>query len=64
MPQIKDDEPALLLTECGKEKEYVVLLNEDNVVPDLKTNSEKRVESSIWYLDNGASNHMTGLATI
>lgn len=34
----------------------IVYLNEKNVKPqDLETNSE-----NVWYLDNGASNHMTG----
>ncbi|KAL8093108.1 hypothetical protein AgCh_035122 [Apium graveolens] len=56
-----DDEPALLLTECGKEGEKVKLLNEERVVPKLKQEGEiRKVESNLWYLDNGVSNHMTG----
>lgn len=36
----------------------IVFLNEKNVVPEkYETNSG---EENIWYLDNGASNHMTG----
>ena len=59
--QIPDDEPALLLTECEGENEDMVLVNEERVAPKLsKTGSEKQVESNMWYLDNGASNHMTG----
>ncbi|KAG7571799.1 Zinc finger CCHC-type superfamily [Arabidopsis suecica] len=36
----------------------VVYLNERNVLPNnFETNSD---DENIWYLDNGASNHMTG----
>lgn len=36
----------------------VVMLNERNVKPkDFETNSDG---DNVWYLDNGASNHMTG----
>ena len=36
----------------------IVFLNEKNVLPDkYETNSG---EENVWYLDNGASNHMTG----
>ena len=35
----------------------VVFLNEKNVLPEKY---ETATEENIWYLDNGASNHMTG----
>ena len=55
-----DDEPALLLAE-KKEIDYeLVLLNEGGVVPKLSADGENKVHSNLWYLDNGASNHMTG----
>jgi hypothetical protein len=54
-----DDEPALLMAETcvishSIQNEHV-LLHEDKVVPKIKGTREKA-----WYLDTGASNHMTG----
>lgn len=58
MAQAQDDEPALLMVKSQSEK---VLLNEENVKPRLKTvEANKLGVSNVWYLDNGASNHMTG----
>lgn len=38
-----------------------MLINKTHVVPKLSQNGEeKQLESNIWYLDNGATNHMTG----
>lgn len=37
----------------------MTLLNESKVIPKLKPSGEsKQVSSNLWYLDNGASNHM------
>ncbi|XP_009124283.2 uncharacterized protein LOC103849223 [Brassica rapa] len=36
----------------------MVFLNEENVIP--KTLVQNKREDGMWYLDNGASNHMTG----
>lgn len=58
--QIKDDEPALLLTEFDEKKTEMVLLNEENVMPRLEGDKMEKKFSQLWYLDNGASNHMTG----
>ncbi|XP_074328211.1 uncharacterized protein LOC141666112 [Apium graveolens] len=61
MAQVDDDEPALLLTELDTKKENLMLLKEDKVVPKLSSNSDQNSwESNVWYLDNGASNQMTG----
>lgn len=58
MSQTTDDEPALLMAECEQRK---LFLNEMNVSPGLIADGENsKGVSNIWYLDNGASNHMTG----
>nr|GEV49336.1 retrovirus-related Pol polyprotein from transposon TNT 1-94 [Tanacetum cinerariifolium] len=55
----KDDEPALLL--CVRhEVNEEVFLNEKHVTPKLRNLNEESNTSKVWYLDNGASNHMTG----
>ncbi|XP_074323652.1 uncharacterized protein LOC141660556 [Apium graveolens] len=44
-----------------EEDKDIVLLNESEVLSKLNSSVDKRnVKSSIWYLDNGASNHITG----
>nr|GEZ93422.1 zinc finger, CCHC-type [Tanacetum cinerariifolium] len=47
---LEDDEPSLLMT-THKE----ILLNEDQIQPGKYASGD----ASMWYLDNGASNHMT-----
>ena len=51
-----DNETALLLStfEHGE-----VFLNEENVTPQLRSQGNTSNQSSKWYLDTGASNHMT-----
>lgn len=38
----------------------VVFLKEEKVVPELHLTGGREFTSGTWYLDNGASNHMTG----
>lgn len=55
-----DEEPTLLFTECGEKNPTVMFLSEEGVCPKLSLNVNVGVNSKVWYLDNGASNHMTG----
>ncbi|GKC73726.1 zinc finger, CCHC-type containing protein [Tanacetum coccineum] len=48
---LEDDEPSLLMTTHEE-----VLLNEGQIQPGKYASGD----ASMWYLDNGASNHMTG----
>lgn len=62
--QTEDEGPALLLTEKTGEDKGIVMLNEGNVIPKLGSVTDRGVETNLWYLDNGASNHMTGIRSI
>ncbi|KAL8107017.1 hypothetical protein AgCh_023716 [Apium graveolens] len=60
MAILDDDEPALLLAKHDKEAPKL-LLSEDKILStQLPNNGDYVGESNVWYLDNGASNHMTG----
>ncbi|XP_076955594.1 uncharacterized protein LOC143630479 [Bidens hawaiensis] len=51
----KEKDSSLYMVQCVQEKVY---LNEQKVIPkDYEGGSN---EQDLWYLDNGASNHMTG----
>lgn len=58
MTKLEDDEPALLLVKCNKETQDVAYLSEKQLVPSQMPKVQS--DSNIWYLDNGASSHMTG----
>lgn len=65
LTQTDDDELTLLLavTDEGqpqKDQQNVVLLNEEKVWPESFGSGGNSKSTDIWYLDNGASNHMTG----
>lgn len=56
LTRIQEDEPALLIAEkVGK-----MLLKKEMITPQFRTETDGQRESQVWYLDNGASNHMTG----
>nr|GFA49761.1 zinc finger, CCHC-type [Tanacetum cinerariifolium] len=52
---LEDDEPSLLMTTHETEHEEV-LLNEGQIQPEKYASAD----ASIWYIDNGESNHMMG----
>ncbi|KAI3522492.1 hypothetical protein L1887_00319 [Cichorium endivia] len=57
----EENEPALLFSSLeNKEENGEVFLNEEKVNPNLKTQGGEPNQSKLWYLDTGASNHMTG----
>lgn len=58
MALVDDEEPALLLAKY--ERGDPELEGNEAVFSLLSKNDEKVSESNVWYLDNGASNHMTG----
>ena len=63
-------EPTVLLTEMEEQgsldpalckiRHTGVMLEENKVRPELYFVGEGEVMNDVWYLDNGASNHMTG----
>ncbi|XP_074364512.1 uncharacterized protein LOC141705482 [Apium graveolens] len=55
LAQVNDEEPALLMAMCDNVKQDVTV-----VIEVKTTNTFKERDDNIWYLDNGASNHMTG----
>ncbi|XP_076941352.1 uncharacterized protein LOC143610876 [Bidens hawaiensis] len=55
---VQEDGPALLMTVHSESKKEFVFLNEDKVIPQRYDQESK--EDHTWFLDNGASNHMTG----
>ncbi|KAL8156095.1 hypothetical protein AgCh_001254 [Apium graveolens] len=61
LTQIKDDESALLPTKYEEVNGTALLLNEEGVTPRLVTEIESGKATNVWYLDNRASNHMTGV---
>lgn len=60
LAQVDDEEPALLLAECRGKERNMVLLNEGKVIPPVGQDCGYKGDTNVWYLDNGASNHMTG----
>ena len=54
LTQTNDDEPALLMAMTESDADGVIMLNEG------ENSIGKEDAENMWYLDNGASNHMTG----
>lgn len=58
MAKFEDDEPTLLLAKCDAEDSKTTILSEKQLM--LSQMSKLQGELNVWYLDNGASSHMTG----
>jgi len=67
--RVEDVEPALMLAvseelapleRAHATRQEVVFLTEEKVFPELHIAGARLVTGGNWYLDNGASNHMTG----
>lgn len=56
----EDNEPALLWSSLEDREVGEVFLNEESVNPRLRTREGEVNQTKVWYLDTGASNHMTG----
>ncbi|GJY70130.1 zinc finger, CCHC-type containing protein [Tanacetum coccineum] len=59
LTQTIDEEPTLMMAILQENASGKVFLNEEKVIANLLQTDEPRVESDMWNLDNGASNHMT-----
>jgi hypothetical protein len=67
--QVEKFEPALMLTvaeelllfmQMPKPQQQAVILQEERVFPELHLTGGGTSTGNIWYLDNGASNHIVG----
>lgn len=66
LTRIVNKEPTLLLTmshggaRTRQEWHDAALLNEERTLLDRHHDNKKEENEDLWYLDNGASNHMSG----
>lgn len=59
--EVPDEEPTLLMMRKDEDEADSTLKNESKVIPKLSSEvNKKMMESNLLYLDNGASNHMSG----
>ncbi|XP_042451831.1 uncharacterized protein LOC122036548 [Zingiber officinale] len=62
---VTDEEPTLMMTvsheesNARHERQDTILLSKERLLPEMYRGVKKE-DKDIWYLDNGASNYMTG----
>lgn len=58
LAQADTDQPALLMVQADPNETELVYMNKDRVIPSNILTEEQG--ESVWFLDTGATNHMTG----
>ena len=63
---VVEEEPTLMMvvsqegTRTRCDQEDVILLSKKRLLPKMYCNDKNGENNDVWYLDNDASNHMTG----
>lgn len=50
LTQVEDEEPALLIGECERESNVVVLLYEERIIPLVEGSKNYKGDTNTWFL--------------